>query len=98
MPPQVARPAGDYGAIVTIDAMGCQRSVAQKIIDKMADYVLALKGNQGSLHEEVKLLAAEQSANGFKDTTISRDRSVYADHGRIDTPRCHRHLRRRPAT
>src|SRR5271165_5365005 len=37
------------GAIVTIDAMGCQRDIAQKILDKKADYVLALKGNQGSL-------------------------------------------------
>src|SRR6202051_1243248 len=37
------------GAIVTIDAMGCQRSIAQKIGDKKADYVLALKGNQGTL-------------------------------------------------
>jgi hypothetical protein len=40
------------GAIVTIDAMGCQRDVARKIIDKKADYVLALKGNQGRLREE----------------------------------------------
>ena len=37
------------GAIVTIDAMGCQRDIAQKILDKKADYVLALKGNQGTL-------------------------------------------------
>ena len=36
------------GAIVTIDAMGCQRDIAQKILDKKADYVLALKGNQGT--------------------------------------------------
>lgn len=73
------------GAIVTIDTMGCQRNIAQKIIDKKADYVLALKGNQGSLHEDVKLFMAEQTANGLKDTTISRDRSVDADHGRIET-------------
>ena len=37
------------GAIVTIDAMGCQRDIAQKVVNKKADYVLALKGNQGSL-------------------------------------------------
>jgi hypothetical protein len=35
------------GAIVTIDAVGCQRDIADKILDKYADYVLALKGNQG---------------------------------------------------
>ena len=37
------------GAVVTIDAMGCQRDIAAKIIAKKADYILALKGNQGSL-------------------------------------------------
>ena len=44
------------GAIVTIDAMGCQREIAQKIIDKKADYILALKGNQGSLRDDVETL------------------------------------------
>jgi len=73
------------GAIVTIDAMGCQRDIAQKIIDKKADYVLALKGNQGSLREDVELFAAEQKAAGFKDTTISRHETVDGDHGRIET-------------
>jgi predicted transposase YbfD/YdcC len=60
------------GATVTIDAMGCQRDIAQKILDKSADYVLALKGNQGSLREDVELFAAEQKANGFSDTKVSR--------------------------
>jgi predicted transposase YbfD/YdcC len=72
------------GAIVTIDAMGCQRGIAQKIIDKKADYVLALKGNQGTLREDVEVFAAEQKANGFRDTTISRDQTVDGDHGRIE--------------
>jgi predicted transposase YbfD/YdcC len=73
------------GAIVTIDAMGCQRAIAQKIVDKKADYVLALKGNQGLLCEDVELFAAEQKANGFKNTTISRDQTTDGDHGRIET-------------
>ena len=47
------------GAIVTIDALGCQRDIAQKVMDKKADYVLALKGNQGSLREDVERFAAE---------------------------------------
>src|SRR4051812_21101518 len=72
------------GAIVAIDAMGCQRDIAQKIIDKKADYVLALKGNQGSLREDVEVFAAEQKANGFQDTTISRHQTVDGDHGRIE--------------
>lgn len=73
------------GAIVTIDAMGCQRAIARKILDRKADYVLALKGNQGSLRDDVELFAAEQKANEFKDTTISRDETVDGDHGRIET-------------
>ncbi len=73
------------GAIVTIDAMGCQRGIAQKIIDKKADYVLALKGNQGSLREDVEVFVAEQKAVSFKDTKISRDQTVDGDHGRIET-------------
>ena len=73
------------GAIVTIDAMGCQRDIAQKIIDKKADYVLALKGNQGSLRDDVEVFVAEQKAKDFKDTTVSRAETVDADHGRIET-------------
>jgi len=73
------------GAIVTIDAMGCQRDIAEKIVDKKADYVLALKGNQGSLREDVELFATEQKAVGFKDTKISQSETVDGDHGRIET-------------
>jgi len=73
------------GAIVTIDAVGCQREIAKKIVDKKADYVLALKGNQGTLREDVELFAAEQKANGFKDTKVSRHETVDGDHGRIET-------------
>jgi predicted transposase YbfD/YdcC len=73
------------GAIVTIDAMGCQRDIAQKILDKKADYVLALKGNQGTLHEDVEVFAAEQKANEFKDTKVTRHETVDGDHGRIET-------------
>jgi predicted transposase YbfD/YdcC len=73
------------GAVVTIDAMGCQRAIAKKIIDKKADYILALKGNQGTLLEDVELFANEQKANEFKNATVSRHKTVDADHGRIET-------------
>lgn len=73
------------GAIVTIDAMGCQRDIAQKIIDKKADYILALKGNQSALREDVEVFVVEQKANDFKATEISQDATVDADHGRIET-------------
>jgi predicted transposase YbfD/YdcC len=73
------------GAIVSLDAIGCQRAIAAKIIDKKADYLLALKRNQTSLHDDVALFVAEQKANGFKDTATSRNQTVDADHGRIET-------------
>ncbi len=73
------------GAVVTVDAMGCQREIAQTIIDKKADYILALKGNQGTLRDDVELFAREQKAVAFKDTSVSRDTTVDGDHGRIET-------------
>ncbi|MDL2403289.1 hypothetical protein [Rhizobium mayense] len=51
---------------MTIDAMGCQRAIAQKVLDKKADYIFALKGNQGTLRDDVELFAAEQKASDFK--------------------------------
>jgi len=73
------------GAVVTIDAMGCQRDIARKLRDKKADYVLALKGNQTSLSEDVDVFVTEQKAKGFVDTTISKDTTIDGDHGRIET-------------
>jgi predicted transposase YbfD/YdcC len=73
------------GATVTIDAMGCQREIAQVIIDKEAGYVLALKANQGTLFDDVALLFAEQQARGFAETPVSRHQTVEKSHGRIET-------------
>jgi len=73
------------GAVVTLDAIGCQRAIAEQIIDKKADYVLALKGNQGTLREDVELFVAEQKATSFKDAKVSRHETVDGDHGRIET-------------
>ncbi len=73
------------GAIVTIDAMGCQRDIAQKIIDKKADYLLALKGNQGTLRADVEEFTDEQISNDFNDASVTRDQTVDGDHGRIET-------------
>ena len=73
------------GAIVTIDAMGCQRAIARKIVEKKADYVFGLKGNQGSLRDDVELLVNEQKTRNFADSTISRAETIDADNGRIET-------------
>jgi predicted transposase YbfD/YdcC len=73
------------GATVTIDAMGCQKEIAEKIKDKEADYVLALKGNQGTLSEDVELFFTEQKERKFADTAISRHQTLEKSHGRIET-------------
>ena len=73
------------GAVVTIDAMGRQRAIAQKIKDKKADYIIALKGNQGTLLDDVEVFVDEQKAKDFTDTTVSRHETVDDDHGRIET-------------
>ena len=57
------------------------------MIEKKADYVFALKGNQGTLRDDVELFVNEQKANNFQDTTISQHHSVDGDHGRIETRR-----------
>ena len=73
------------GAVVTIDAMGCQKEIARKIVEKEADYVLALKGNQGTLSDDVELFFTEQKARKFKDTKVSRHETLEKSHGRIET-------------
>jgi predicted transposase YbfD/YdcC len=73
------------GAVVTIDAIGCQRDIAEKIIAKKADYILALKGNQGTLRADAELFANEQKSRGFAEAVVSTHETVDADHGRIET-------------
>jgi predicted transposase YbfD/YdcC len=76
------------GCIVTIDAMGCQREIATAIVARGADYVLALKGNQGSLFEDVQWLFQQAQASGFEDVAHSFVQSIDKGHGRIEIRRC----------
>jgi predicted transposase YbfD/YdcC len=73
------------GAIVTIDAMGCQKEIAAKIIDRGGDYVLALKGNQENLHKDVKKLFLEGLANDFEGLEHHCCRTTDEEHGRNET-------------
>lgn len=73
------------GAMVTIDAIGCQRQIARKILDRGGDYVLALKGNQTSLHEDVALFFAEQTARYFAECAPELHEPQEKSHGRIET-------------
>lgn len=71
-------------SIVTIDAAGCQKHTAAKIVDGGGDYVLALKGNQGNLHLAVQEWTITQMENNFADGTARRYEEVVKGHGRVD--------------
>lgn len=76
------------GCIVTIDAMGCQREIAKQIVDKKADYVLALKGNQPNLHEEVKTFFELAKKENFANLKHDYYQDIDTGHGRIETRSC----------
>lgn len=85
--PELLRALAISGCIVTIDAMGCQRGIASQIVDQGADYVLALKGNQGTLQEDVVSSFAEAAASEFADTIHDHAESLNKGHGRIEVRR-----------
>jgi predicted transposase YbfD/YdcC len=76
------------GCIVTIDAMGCQTAIAEKIIQKKADYVLALKGNQGKLHSGVSDFFNIALAENFKGVVHDYYKEDNVGHGRIECREC----------
>ncbi len=71
------------GAVVTIDAAGCQRKVVRAIVGRHADYLISLKGNQGTMHEEVKELFSGGAAEGSEEYSETEK-----GHGRVTTWRC----------
>lgn len=68
------------GAIVTTDALNCQRAIAKQIKDQGGDYVLALKGNQETLHDDVVLFLDDPESQATQAEPV-----VEGDHGRIET-------------
>lgn len=76
------------GSVITIDAMGCQKDIASKIINKKADYILALKGNQGNLHKEVVDLFEKAKTPEFAHYVYQQDTQEEKDHGRIEKREC----------
>jgi len=74
-------------AVVTIDAMGCQRAIAQRIIDGQGDYLLAVKDNQPALYASVKELFDEAIAHDFEGMGYDRFEATEKGHGRIETRR-----------
>ena len=91
--PKLLRILDLNGCIVTIDAMGCQKKIAKEIIESDADYVLALKGNQGTAHNEIRRFFDDLiPSNHCMGTPPVHDHMDYletvdGDHGRIETRR-----------
>jgi predicted transposase YbfD/YdcC len=75
------------GCIVTIDAMGCQKAIAEKIVDRGGDYVLALKGNQSTLAEQVEEAFIDADARDYEGVQSDYFETVERGHGRCETRR-----------
>jgi len=76
------------GCIVTIDAMGCQKEIAGKILAREADYVLAVKDNHPTLHELVAFQFARGRETGFAGMAHTSHETIENHHGRIEIRRC----------
>jgi predicted transposase YbfD/YdcC len=82
--PELLRLVDIQGTIITIDAMGTQKAIAAQIVEGEADYVLALKGNQETLHQEVVAYLDEQSKSDFADVKARRHLTKETGHGRVE--------------
>ena len=83
--PELLRALELAGCIVTLDAMGCQKNIAKEIKEADAEYVLALKGNHETVHEEVKSYLDDAIQRGAKE--LVRHETVEKDHGRQEERR-----------
>ena len=72
------------GCLVTIDAMGCQREIAQQVVDQKADYVLAVKDNQPSLYAAIRDFFTEHVEDEWQSILHRRHETHDKDHGRVD--------------
>jgi predicted transposase YbfD/YdcC len=82
--PQVLQLVDMHGAIITIDAMGTQKAIAEQIVDGGGDYVLALKRNQEKLHDGVVDYVIKQMENDYADVTVRRLVTEETGHGRTE--------------
>jgi len=72
------------GAVVTIDAAGCQKNIAAQIVQGKGNYVLALKGNQGKLYDDVRFVLDSHMQDDFAGCPVSRHIEVEQGHGRLE--------------
>lgn len=85
--PQLLQVLDVRGATVTIDAMGCQREIVKTLVDKQADYIIAVKNNQPTLAQAVESAFSDE-AQSLAQGRLQQDIDTTKDHGRIETRRC----------
>jgi len=86
--PQLLEVLALQGCIVTIDAMGCQKAIANQIVAAEADYVLACKGNQGHFHHDIEQLFMHAEKHHFAGVAHSHAKTINKGHGRIEIRDC----------
>jgi predicted transposase YbfD/YdcC len=75
------------GCVITLDAMGCQKTIVENIIDRGGHYVISLKGNQGTLHDDVRFFLEAEKQKAFKKTAHGYYETIEKSHGRVETRR-----------
>lgn len=83
--PELLRLLAITGCLITIDAMGCQTAIAKLILNQGGDYLLAVKGNQGQLFEDISYLFKHTTAANFASDGFDMAQSIYKGHGRLET-------------
>jgi predicted transposase YbfD/YdcC len=86
--PELIRLLEIKGCIVTIDAIGTQSRIAKMIEKAGADYLLAVKNNQGKLYQDIEMLFSFDQKQGFQNTDYDHAKHVTKGHGRIDIREC----------
>lgn len=86
--PKLLRLLDLRGCIVTVDAIGCQKEIAQQLVDQEADYLLTVKSNQPHLYEDIELFFRLSAENNFAQVNWTHARTVNKGHGRIEVRDC----------
>jgi predicted transposase YbfD/YdcC len=86
--PELLRLLDLNGCIVTIDAIGCQKDIAAQIVNQGADYLLAVKANQGQLYEDMELFFRLSEERHFAKVNHTHARTVNKGHGRVEVRDC----------
>jgi predicted transposase YbfD/YdcC len=79
-------------SIITLDAMGCQKAIAEQIIKQKADYILALKGNHSGMQAELEVWWHKSEREGLSERNYEKHTDISSGHGRIETRTCHQLL------